>query len=69
MMKHFIKNEQVICKKYGRNNSDMIKGEKYTVSKVDSDGMIKLKGHPDWWSPERFKRADRRVKKPSQKVL
>lgn len=57
-MKHFIKNDPVVCTRFGRNNSDMIKGKTYIVSEVDSDGMIKLKGHPDWWSPERFRRVE-----------
>jgi hypothetical protein len=47
---------KVICLKSGKNNSDMIAGKKYIVSEVDEDGMIKLKGHLDWWSPERFKK-------------
>ena len=55
MKKRFKKGDILICLKYGRNNSDMIEGEEYTVSEVDADGMIKLQGHPDWWSTERFK--------------
>lgn len=52
--KKFKTGDIVTCLKYGRNNSDMIAGNEYIVSDVDDDGMIKLKGHPDWWSPERF---------------
>jgi hypothetical protein len=48
--------DKVLCIEYGRNNSEMIVGEKYEVSEVDADGMIKLYSHPDWWSPERFKK-------------
>lgn len=62
MEKTFKTGDIVICLKFGRINSDMIAGNEYTVSEVsevDEDGMIKLKGHPDWWSPERFKKVDK----------
>lgn len=52
--KKFKTGDIVICLKYGRNNSDIIAGNEYTVSDVDDDGTIKLKGHPDWWDEKRF---------------
>ena len=60
VQQQFEKGNKVICLKSGTNNSDVVAGEKYVVSEIDKDGMIKLKGHPDWWSPERFKKADHR---------
>lgn len=51
VQRQFEKGDMVICLKFGRNNSDMIAGNKYVVSEVDDDGLIKLEGHPDWWSP------------------
>jgi hypothetical protein len=65
MKKRFKKGDTVVCLKYGRNNSDMVEGDKYTVSEVDAEGMIKLKGHPDWWSPDRFE-LNKERKTPSQ---
>lgn len=50
----FTVGDTVVCLMSARNNSDVIVGQKYEVSEVDTDGMIKLKEHPDFWSPERF---------------
>lgn len=58
MKNKFKKGDTVICLRYGRNNSDVLKGNKYIISEVHADGMVKLKDHPDWWSPERFKLAE-----------
>jgi hypothetical protein len=45
--------DKVKCLRYGKNNSEVFAGQEYIVSEHE-EGMIKLVGHPDWWSAYRF---------------
>jgi hypothetical protein len=57
MKKKIIKvGDKVKCLKYGKNNSEVFVGQEYIVSKREGD-LIKLVGHPDWWSDNRFEKV------------